>query len=128
ADLTAVLEGGSRAKASPQELSTAYAARAWISLERGSATDAREAFAQAVGIDPRNLDALNGQGRLFLNEERPAEALARFDPALGVDPNSPETIANDAEAKMALERLADAKDQLPPARAAFPKGGARLTP
>jgi predicted Zn finger-like uncharacterized protein len=121
ADLAVVLEGASRAKASPQELSTAYAARAWISLERGSATDAREAFAQAVGIDPRNLDALNGQGRLFLNEERPAEALARFDTALGVDPNSPETIANDAEAKMALERLADAKDQLVAARAAFPK-------
>ncbi len=121
ADLAIVLEGASRAKASPQELSTAYAAKAWISLDRGGATDAREAFAQAVAIDPRNLDALNGQGHLFLNEERPAEALARFDTALGIDPNSPETIANDAEAKIALERLADAKQQLLAARAAFPK-------
>jgi tetratricopeptide (TPR) repeat protein len=121
ADLSTVLEGPSRAKASPQELSNAYAAKAWISLDRGGATDAREAFAQAVAIDPHNLDALNGQGRLFLNEERPAEALARFDTALGLDPNSPETIANDAEAKIALERLADAKQQLVAARAAFPK-------
>ena len=121
ADLALVLEGASRAKASPQELSNAYAAKAWISLERGGATDAREAFAQAVAIDPRNVDALNGQGRLFLNEERSAEALARFDTALGIEPNSPETIANDAEAKIALERLADAKQQLVAARAAFPK-------
>ncbi len=121
ADLAVVLDGPSRAKASPAELSRAYAARAWVSLERGGASDARDAFAQAVTLDPRNVDALNGQGRLFLNEERPAEALARFDTALGIDPDSPETIANDAEAKIALERLADAKQQLTSARAEFPK-------
>jgi tetratricopeptide (TPR) repeat protein len=120
-DLSIVIDGPSRAKASPEELSSAYAARAWISLDRGGATDAREAFAQAVAIDPRNLDALNGQGRLFLNEERATEALARFDTALEIDPTSPETIANDAEAKIALERLADAKQQLVAARATFPK-------
>ena len=121
ADLAVVLDGPSRAKASPRELSRAYAAKAWVSLERGGATDAREAFAQAVAIDPRNVDALNGQGRLFLNEERSAEALARFDTALGIDPSSVETIANDAEAKIALERLADAKQQLVAAREKFPK-------
>ena len=36
-------------------------------------------------LDPRNVDALNGQGRLFLNEERATEALARFDTALQID-------------------------------------------
>ena len=121
ADLAVVLDGPARAKASPRELSIAYAAKAWVSLERGGATDAREAFAQAVTLDPRNVDALNGQGRLFLNEERATEALARFDTALGIDPNSVETIANDAEAKIALERLADAKQQLLAAREKFPK-------
>jgi tetratricopeptide (TPR) repeat protein len=121
ADLAVVIDGPSRAKASPRELSRAYAAKAWVSLERGSATDARDAFAQAVALDPRNVDALNGQGRLFLNEERSAEALARFDTALGIDPSSVETIANDAEAKIALERLADAKQQLVAARERFPK-------
>ena len=121
ADLAVVLDGPSRAKASPVELSRAYAAKAWVSLERGGASEARDAFAQAVTLDPRNVDALNGQGRLFLNEERPAEALARFDTALGIDPDSPQTIANDAEAKIALERLADAKQQLVAARTTFPK-------
>ncbi len=121
ADLALVLDGPARSKASPNELSAAYAAKAWVSLERGGATDAREAFAQAVALAPRNVDALNGQGRLFLNEERSAEALARFDTALGLDPNSPETVANDAEAKMDLERLADAKQQLVAARERFPK-------
>jgi predicted Zn finger-like uncharacterized protein len=121
ADLAVVLEGPARAKASANELSIAYADKAWVSLERGGATDAREAFAQAVALDPRNVDALNGEGRLFLNEERSAEALARFDTALGIDPNSPATIANDAEAKMDLERLADAKQQLVAARERFPK-------
>ncbi len=121
ADLALVLDGPARAKASPNELAAAYAAKAWVSLERGGATDAREAFAQAVALAPRNVDALNGQGRLFLNEERFTEALARFDTALGIDPNSPETVANDAEAKIALERLADAKQQLLAARERFPK-------
>ncbi len=126
ADLAIVLEGPSRAKASPRELSRAYAAKAWVSLERGGSSDAREAFAQAVALDPRNVDALNGQGRLFLNEERSTEALARFDTALGIDPNSVETIANDAEAKIDLERLADAKQQLVAAREKFPKSIATL--
>ncbi|HEX4445472.1 MAG TPA: tetratricopeptide repeat protein, partial [Polyangiaceae bacterium] len=83
-------------------------------------------FAQAVTLDPRNVDALNGQGRLFLNEERATEALARFDTALGIDPALPETIAYDAEAKIALERLADAKQQLAAARERFPKNVAIL--
>jgi tetratricopeptide (TPR) repeat protein len=121
ADLALVLDGPSRAKASPRDLSRAYAAKAWVSLERGGSSDAREAFAQAVALDPRNVDALNGQGRLFLYEERSTEALARFDTALGIDPNSVETIANDAEAKIDLERLADAKQQLVAARERFPK-------
>jgi tetratricopeptide (TPR) repeat protein len=92
-----------------------------VSLERGAASDARDAFAQAVKIDPRNVAALNGEGRLLLNEGRYTEALSRFDTALQFDPSSPESIANDAEAKIDLERLADAKQQLTDARAKFPK-------
>jgi len=125
-DLAMVIEGAANAKASPIELSNAYAARAWVNLERGSASEAREAFAQAVKLDPRNVAALNGEGRLLLNEGRNTEALARFDTAMQVDPNSPESIANDAEAKLALERLADAKAQLTDARPRFPKSLAIL--
>ncbi|HXX65839.1 MAG TPA: tetratricopeptide repeat protein, partial [Polyangiaceae bacterium] len=120
ADLATVLDGPVRASASAAELSDAYAARAWIELERGQASEARDAFADAVKLNPSNVGALNGQGRLLLNEGRSTEALARFDTALGLAPNSPATIANDAEAKLALERLADAKQQLTAARERFP--------
>lgn len=120
-DLAVVLEGPGRAKASPNELSRAYAAKAWTSLERGAAGEAREEFAKAVALDPRNVEALNGEGRLLLSEGRNTEALARFDTALQYDGSSPETIANDADAKVALEQFAAAKQQLNEARAKFPK-------
>lgn len=120
-DLSTVIDGPARAKASPVELSNAYAAKAWVSLERGAASDARDAFAQAIKLDPRNVGALEGEGRLLLNEGRYTEALARIDTALQYDPSSPGTIASDAEAKIDLERLADAKQQLTDARAKFPK-------
>jgi tetratricopeptide (TPR) repeat protein len=119
-DLALVIEGPARPKAAPVELAAAYAAKAWIDMEHGAAADARDAFEQAVSLDPRNAGALNGEGRLFLNEGRFAEALARFDTALQTDPNSAETIANDAEAKIGLERLADAKQQLVAARERYP--------
>jgi tetratricopeptide (TPR) repeat protein len=120
-DLTTVIEGSSRSLASPLELSQAYAAKAWIQLEHGAPSEARESFAQAVKLNQRNVEALNGEGRLLMNEGRYAEAMARFDTALGLEPNSPEAIANDAEAKIGLERLADAKQQLVAAREKFPK-------
>jgi tetratricopeptide (TPR) repeat protein len=121
AGVAKVIEGPARGKASPSELSAAYSARAWVELDRGAATDARVAFAEAVKLNPSNVDALNGEGRLFLNEGRNAEALARFDTALKLAPSSPLTIANDAEAKIALERLEDAKQQLVAARDRFPR-------
>jgi tetratricopeptide (TPR) repeat protein len=120
-DLGRIIDGPARAKASPGELSHAYAARAWVNLERGGTSEARDAFEQAVKLDPRNVEALNGEGRLLLNEGRSTEALSRFDASLGVDPAEPETIAADAEAKIALERLADAKTQLVDAARRFPK-------
>jgi tetratricopeptide (TPR) repeat protein len=120
-DLSTVIDGPARTKASPVELSNAYAAKAWVSLDRGAASDAGDAFAQAVKLDPRNVAALNGEGRLLLNEGRYTEALSRLDTALQFDPPSPETIANDAEAKIGLERLADAKAQLTEARTKAPK-------
>jgi tetratricopeptide (TPR) repeat protein len=120
-DLAVVLDGPVQALASPSELSDAYAARAWVQLERGEATEARDSFARAVSINPSNVDALNGEGRLLLDEGRYAEALARLDKALDLAPNSPQTIASDAEAKLELERLSDARQQLVAAREKFPR-------
>jgi predicted Zn finger-like uncharacterized protein len=120
-DVATVLDGPARAKAAPNELSRAFAVRAWLSLERGSASDARDAFVQAVKLDPRNTVALIGEGRLLLSEGRYTEALARFDTAVQIEPGSPEAVAGDAEAKLALDRMADAKQQLTEARVRFPK-------
>jgi tetratricopeptide (TPR) repeat protein len=120
-DLATVVDGPARALASSLELSRAYAAKAWIQLEHGAPSEARESFSQAVKLDQRNVEALAGEVRLLMNEGRYAEAMARFDTALGLDPNSPDAIANDAEAKIGLERLADAKQQLVAAREKFPK-------
>jgi tetratricopeptide (TPR) repeat protein len=121
ADLAAVLDGPARAKASPFEIAKAYAARGWFEMRRSAVSAAREAFAQAMKLNPSEIEALNGEGKLLMADGRSAEALARFDTALRSDPNSPSTIANDAEAKIALERLADAKQQLLAARERFPK-------
>ncbi|MBV9946068.1 MAG: tetratricopeptide repeat protein, partial [Myxococcales bacterium] len=123
-DLSEVLEGPARAKAAPSELSRAYAARAWLSLERGSPSEAREGFAQAVKLDPQNIGALRGEGRQLLVEGRYTEALARFETALRLDPGSPDAIADDAEAKLDLDRLADAKQELTEARQRFPRSAA----
>ncbi|MGA3119744.1 MAG: tetratricopeptide repeat protein [Polyangiaceae bacterium] len=126
ADLSTILDTSVQAAASPAELSDAYAARAWVRLELGEATAAREAFGRAVSLNPSNIGALNGEGRLLLNEGRYAEALARLDKALELAPNSPQTIASDAEAKLELERLSDAKQQLVAAQERFPKNTAIL--
>jgi tetratricopeptide (TPR) repeat protein len=120
-DMTALLAPASQGKLAPGELSAAYAAKAWLLASKGATSEAREAFAQSVKLDPRNIEALNGEGRLLLGESRYTEALARFDKALELDPSSPETIANDAEAKLDVERPADAKQQLVEAKARFPK-------
>ncbi|MGH7295038.1 MAG: hypothetical protein ACRELB_08895, partial [Polyangiaceae bacterium] len=69
-DLAKVIEGPGRAKASPAELSRAYAAKAWILLGRGAASEARDAFAQAVKLDARNVDALTWEGHLLMSEGR----------------------------------------------------------
>jgi tetratricopeptide (TPR) repeat protein len=120
-DLDRVLVGSSRAKASPTELSRAYALRARIDMRRGSTSEAREAYAQALHLDPRDIEALCGEGRLFLSESRPTEALSRFDAALQIDPTAVDAIVGDAAAKMAAERPADAKQQLLDARTRYPK-------
>jgi predicted Zn finger-like uncharacterized protein len=120
-DLAVVLDGASRAKASTRELSEAFVARALVGLSQDNPGRAREALDQATKLDPRNVEALLGEGQLLLDEGRSTEALARFDTALQIDPGRPAVIAFDAAAKIALDRLADAKFQLTDGHQRFPK-------
>ncbi len=119
-DVHEVLEGAAKTAASPGDLSRANALLGWIRAARGKATDARESFEAALKLDPRNADALVGQGEVLYGEGRNTEALARFDTAVQIDPKNVRAIVSDAKAKIVLERLADAKTQLVAARTAFP--------
>ena len=61
-------------KASPNELSQRVrGASAGSSSSAARPSEAREAFAQAVKLDPTNVEALNGEGRLLL-ERGPVHA------------------------------------------------------
>jgi tetratricopeptide (TPR) repeat protein len=119
-DLHEVLEGPAKGAASPRELSKAEALRGWIESSRGKTAEARASFDAALALDPRNADALVGQGEVLYAEGRYTEALSRFDTAVQIDPRDTTAIVSDAKAKIALERLADAKTQLTAARTAYP--------
>jgi tetratricopeptide (TPR) repeat protein len=119
-DVHEVLEGSAKAAASPRELSKAQALRGWIEAARGKTAEARASFETALKLDPRNADALVGQGEVLYTEGRYTEALSRFDTAAQIDPRNTAAIVSDAKAKIALERLADAKNQLTAARTAYP--------
>jgi tetratricopeptide (TPR) repeat protein len=118
--LNEVIDGAARSKASPMELSEAYALRGWVHLKRSSATEARAAFEEALKVNPRNVRALRGQGEVLFQEARYTEALSRFETALSVAPDQVDVVIGTAKTKMALERLADAKAQLTAARTQFP--------
>ncbi|HSQ62678.1 MAG TPA: tetratricopeptide repeat protein [Polyangiaceae bacterium] len=121
ADLAAITDGAAKPLASDQEIGAAYATRGTIYLLSGRAGDARGAFESALKVDPRNVDALVGQGMVLFQESRFTEALTRFDTALGARKDDELAIAYDARTKIHLERLTEAKDQLVAARAKFPR-------
>jgi tetratricopeptide (TPR) repeat protein len=119
-DLHEVLEGASKPAASAGDLSMAHSLLGWIETARGKLSEARASFDAALKLDPRDVDALIGQGEVLYSEGRNTEALARFDTAVQLDPKRVLGIVSDAKAKLVLERLADAKAQLTAARATFP--------
>ena len=69
ADLTEITEGAAKPLASKQEVAQALANRGRIFLASGRAGDARNAFDDALKVDPRNVDALVGQGTVFYPRE-----------------------------------------------------------
>jgi cellulose synthase operon protein C len=119
-DLHEVFEGSAKSSASSGDLSRAYALLGWIQSARGKTAEAHNSFDAAIKLDPRNADALIGQGEALFTEGRYTEALSRFDTAVQVEPRNVRAIVADAKAKISLERLGDAKTQLTQARTIFP--------
>jgi tetratricopeptide (TPR) repeat protein len=120
-ELAKVLDANARQNEGPSEVSMALAAKGTIMLARDRAGEARQAFDEAVKIDPRNVAALTGQGEVLYADGRYTEALTRFEEAVQKDGASIPAILGAAKTKIALERFADAKTQLIAARRTSPK-------
>jgi len=88
------------------EANSAFGAVA-LALEHDDAT-AAAAFARALQIDPRNLNALLWYGGALLNEGRSAEASALFRRALGIDPSVPGAVGSLAWADFQLRNFGEA--------------------
>lgn len=117
--IAAIVDGSS--KAAPREQSFGHSLRGWIHTAQDRIGEARSDFEKAVKLDPKNVNALIGQGELFYLDGRLTEALPRFDEAVRLDPNNAEAIVGSAKAKIGLERLNDAKIQLSAAQPKLPK-------
>ncbi|MDY0014226.1 MAG: tetratricopeptide repeat protein [Rhodocyclaceae bacterium] len=86
----------------PAVLAEAYGAYGKGDLERAS-----RLYAEALGQDPYNQDALNGRGAIALRQGQPQEAEAWFRQSLRANPQDP----------VALAGLAGLRDRLDPAQA-----------
>jgi tetratricopeptide (TPR) repeat protein len=76
----------------------------------GRSEDARKAYARALGIDPAQVRALVGLGRLDRGD--PARALVHFDRALEEQPSDPDALRGAAEALVAAGRTDEAGARL----------------
>ena len=81
----------------------------------GRLDDAREAFAAALALEPRRLDAMNNIGLVLMGLRRPEEAVTSFDEVLAIDPDHLRALHNRATA------LADIDGSLEEALAACDK-------
>jgi len=63
-------------------------------LETAAPDDARDAYARAVALDPRNASARVNLGRLLQDAGRPAEAAEQYRAALAVRPRHPTAAFN----------------------------------
>ncbi|UQA63747.1 zinc-ribbon domain-containing protein [Polyangium aurulentum] len=91
-----------------------------IHLGRSRISAAEKAFAAALQIDPRSVDALIGDGELLFQSGRFSQALLRFEEAMRADDASIRAKLSAAKAMLALERGKDAKELLTRVRADKP--------
>lgn len=109
--LSKVTEAGEvRAASSESQVVQAYIEAGRVHLLRSRVSAASEAFAEALKMDPRNVQALMGDAELFFRSGRYSQALLRFDEAMKADETSVLAKAGAIKTLLALEKKKDAKD------------------
>ncbi|HHH31176.1 MAG TPA: tetratricopeptide repeat protein, partial [Polyangiaceae bacterium] len=98
--------------ASRYELVDAYSLLGDIYLSQSKMTAAEKAFNSALKLDPKSERALVGNGELFYQAGRYAEALGRFKAAFQVNPKNVHAAVGRAKSKLALEQAKEAKTEL----------------
>lgn len=91
----------------------AETAMAYLLVARGDERDAAERFDRALKGDASYLPALIGRGRVMLELDRDAEALASFEAALALDPS-----LTDLRSRVDVLRFRATQDMLARAKAA----------
>ncbi|MBK8251664.1 MAG: zinc-ribbon domain-containing protein [Polyangiaceae bacterium] len=101
-----------RSTAGEPELVAAYTQLGHIHLAKSRMSQAEQAFAAALKIDPQAVNALVGNGELFYRSGRYSEAVARYEAAIRADADSVPAKIGMAKTQLYLERAKDAKDLL----------------
>jgi len=110
-----------RAGAGSIELVDAYVALGNVQLQASRFTQAQEAYAEALKLNPQSVPALIGSGELFYRSSRYSEAEARFESALRADPDNLDAKIGTAKTWLVLERVKEAKDFLAKLQGAHPE-------
>jgi tetratricopeptide (TPR) repeat protein len=110
-----------RAGAGSIELVDAYVALGNVQLQGSRFSQAQEAYAEALKLNPQSVPALIGSGELFYRSSRYSEAEARFESALRADPDNLDAKIGTAKTWLARERVKEAKDFLAKLQTAHPE-------
>lgn len=102
--------GDVRNAASEAQIVQAFIASGRINLLRSRVSAASDAFAAALKMDPRNVDALMGDAELFFRSGRNSQALLRFQEAMTADETSVLAKVGAVKTNLALEKRKDAMD------------------
>ncbi|MBI4702066.1 MAG: tetratricopeptide repeat protein, partial [Deltaproteobacteria bacterium] len=114
-------KGAVREAASKSELVAAHSQLGEILLSFSRYSDAEEAFKEAMKLDPQAERALCGNGELYYQQGRFAEALGRFDAAVRANPDSIDARVGIAKTYLSTERAKDARNLMQKTEAAAAK-------